>query len=147
MKVQRRREERELDKQRQEEELQFLARERAIAEGVELDKKEELVSVATIPFKFSPRFRQFRHRQGAMLDTIKRLLGCRGWSVHVGHVAPVIGAAAWHHGHMLGMLCYQSEGNMGSMRLHAVPPGASQGAPAAAAAGGAVQRSPPTLQV
>lgn len=43
LKVQRRREERELDKQRQEEELQFLARERAIAEGVELDKKEELV--------------------------------------------------------------------------------------------------------
>jgi hypothetical protein len=44
VKVQKRREERELDKVRQEEELQFLARERAIAEGAELDKKEELVS-------------------------------------------------------------------------------------------------------
>ena len=43
VKVQKRREERELDKVRQEEELQFLARERAIAEGAELDKKEELV--------------------------------------------------------------------------------------------------------
>jgi Conserved mid region of cactin len=45
IKVQKRREERELDKLRQEEELQFLARERAIAEGAELDKKEELVGV------------------------------------------------------------------------------------------------------
>lgn len=42
--MQRRREEREQEKIQQEEELQFLARERAIAEGVELDKKEELVS-------------------------------------------------------------------------------------------------------
>ena len=46
VKVQKRREERELDKVRQEEELQFLARERAIAEGAELDKKEELVGAA-----------------------------------------------------------------------------------------------------
>lgn len=41
--MQRRREEREQEKIRQEEELQFIQRERAIAEGVELDKKEELV--------------------------------------------------------------------------------------------------------
>lgn len=43
-KVQRRREEREQEKIRSEEESQFIQRERAAAEGVELDKKEELVS-------------------------------------------------------------------------------------------------------
>ncbi len=42
-KVQRRREEREAEKIRSEEELQFIQRERAVAEGRELDKKEELV--------------------------------------------------------------------------------------------------------
>ena len=42
-KVQRRREEREAEKIRSEEELQFIQRERAVAEGLQLDKKEELV--------------------------------------------------------------------------------------------------------
>lgn len=49
--MQRRREEREAEKIRSEEELQFIQRERAVAEGRELDKKEELVS---FPFNSFP---------------------------------------------------------------------------------------------
>lgn len=41
--MQKRREEREAEKARMEEELNFIQRERAIAEGVELDKKEDEV--------------------------------------------------------------------------------------------------------
>ncbi len=42
-KVKKRREERALERVQQEEELSMVARERAIAEGVELEAKEELV--------------------------------------------------------------------------------------------------------
>jgi hypothetical protein len=42
-KVRKRREEREAEKARMEEEAAYLNRERAVAEGIELDKKEELV--------------------------------------------------------------------------------------------------------
>lgn len=42
-KVQKRREERELERARADEEALMLNRERAVAEGFELDKKEELV--------------------------------------------------------------------------------------------------------
>jgi hypothetical protein len=52
-KVKKRREEREIERARQEEELSMLARERAIAEGFEMEKKEEEVghpfSHVTIP--------------------------------------------------------------------------------------------------
>lgn len=49
-KVQKRREERELEKARAEEEAAMLNRERAVAEGFELDKKEELVRSCPSPF-------------------------------------------------------------------------------------------------
>ena len=42
-KVQKRRDEREAEKARMEEEVAYLNRERAVAEGIELEKKEELV--------------------------------------------------------------------------------------------------------
>lgn len=42
-KVRKRREEREAEKARTEEEAAYLNRERAVAEGIELEKKEELV--------------------------------------------------------------------------------------------------------
>lgn len=42
-KVKKRREEREIERAQQEEELSMLARERAIAEGYEMEKKEEEV--------------------------------------------------------------------------------------------------------
>ena len=53
-KVQRRREEREAEKIRSEEELQFIQRERAVAEGRELDKKEELVRPHSCPDSTAP---------------------------------------------------------------------------------------------
>jgi len=44
--VKKRREERALERVQQEEELSMIARERAIAEGVELEAKEELVGTS-----------------------------------------------------------------------------------------------------
>jgi hypothetical protein len=52
-KVKKRREEREIERAQQEEELSMLARERAIAEGYEMEKKEEEVRAGHPPFSLS----------------------------------------------------------------------------------------------